>query len=317
LLGVYKVGDKVIVRVIPGLFDIVKKIIILMKTEILSFFVLLGIMRIMVIFTPEVATMITIYGSAFLITIAILKVLVGLKTPLIKYLPKPKAERLDSWANNNEYSVKLSNQFNMKRRISMSNVLSYIKSLLVFIFKTNPFTFGSNSVVLYAYYFLSEELLFKNNYIFTQEVILTFLIHTAVLLSILLGINGPGMESLRKWIYRINNKKLIKIINKIKKYNVEKDKDLINVYVEKGISILNILKPFLKESVFGNYQNIFDSTTTKVKRYEAMVIANRRKMEDELLREVKLINIEPLTQQPIKTAKQNNNSYIVDYKLEK
>ncbi len=318
MLCYYKVGDKVrIIKLIPGLFDLIKKIIIFMKTEIISFIGLLGIKQVIVIFTPEVATMITIYGSAFLISIAILKVLVGLRTPLINYLPKSKAEKLDKWVNDDDYLEKLSTQYNMKRRISMKNILSYIKKFLVFIFKTNPFTIGSNSVALYTYYFFIEGLLSKNNYIFTKDVIITLSIYTALLLFLLFGINGPGMEFLEKWIYRINNKKLIKIINKIKKFNVEHHRDLMNVYVEKGISLLNILKPFLKESDFGNYQNIFNSITTKVKRHEAMLIANRRKMEDELLKEVKLVNVEPLPQQAVKPVIQNNNSNGIEYKIEK
>lgn len=245
--------------------------------EIVAFSVMLGVTQII---TPQNASLITVYGSAFLVILAILKAIFGIKTPLLQKV-KAKPEKYDKFANDDENLDKMSEDlkgvFETMKEIFIKSF--YLLGRLLKLGWLNKFTTLTNITLLTVYYEYVNEL-FDNYTPWSKQFNIWLGVYSFILIIGLLGANGYGFEPINKALSRIYEKKLKGLIAELQNVNVKEalrslttldfeiNKNKLLSKLEKGRKLLTFLQPIIKEQTYNEWKSWIDKVAIDIDEFE-------------------------------------------------
>ena len=220
----------------------------------------------------------------FLIALAgFMRVYFGWKLPAIdnlKIKPKTKPEKCVDIALNDDL-----NKYNFLKggKSKMKNVWKTLISMI----RANKFTITGNFSLIALYVIMLDELFVKFGYTFikqTNEFYIRFGIYTVGFIFALIATNGFGWERIEKWLARVNQNKLNKILDKLTDLSVELKPDLVEKSLKEAYFLLEKIEPFIKEKLYQEIKNKLDEIDLKLKKYKANKIIEEEKRRQELLR---------------------------------
>lgn len=237
------------------------------------------------LFERGVIDNITKIGAALIILAGIGRVFFGLKFPVIDNF-RAKPEKYIKMAEEEEFKD-LQQLKKLKKLKGGKDKMKHIfKSLKSFVW-ANKFTLSGNFSLIALYVILLDELFVKFGYTFinqSQEFYIRFGIYSVALIISLIATNGFGWENIEKFISRVNQNKLNKILDKLTDLSVELKPDLVEKSLKEAYFLLEKIEPFIKEKLYQEIKNKLDEIDLKLKKYKANKIIEEEKKRQELLR---------------------------------
>jgi hypothetical protein len=175
------------------------------------------------------------------------------------------------------------------KKKGLSKYMKKFINALTYIFKANPKTSAGNVAVLGFYAAIGDLLIEKYHFTFANYELVSkwfFILFGLATLGSIIGlfaVNGGGLETLTKWIERINHENLNKLVDELIGLSVKAYPDQVKLKLKEAYELLDKVKPYIREVDHNGIKQKLDMANLELKRLNASKVLEQEKERQELL----------------------------------